>query len=52
MTLLSRRLIRVPSAAAPRGQAPIAEALKAVLDPLIVIKNTVHRYQETPVNLT
>jgi hypothetical protein len=35
---LSRRLARVPSAAARRGQAPIAGPLRAVLDPPIVIK--------------
>src|SRR5258708_11853088 len=34
----SRRLARVPSAAALRGQAPIAGPLIAVLDPPIVIK--------------
>src|SRR5882757_8090316 len=47
---LSRRLARVPSAAALRGQAPIVGPLRAVLDPSIVIKkhrsslsgNTVH----------
>jgi hypothetical protein len=48
---LSRWPARVPSAAASRGQAPIAGPLRAVLDPSIVIKNNGDRYQETPFNL-
>ena len=39
--LLSPRLVRVPSAAARRGQVPIAGPLRAVVDPP-------NRYQETP----
>jgi hypothetical protein len=34
----SRRLAHVPSAAALRGQAPIAGPVRAALDPSIVIK--------------